>query len=118
MGRKSLLPYGLYLGRGFFSPKFAADTGVKTEDMQLLWQALVNMWDMDHSAARGFMSLRGLYVFTHDNPLGNAPAHELFDRLSVRKKDDVEAPRSFVQYEVRLNDANLPAGVTLTRVVG
>ncbi len=118
MGRKAVLPYGLYLGRGFFSPKFAQDTGVTKEDLELFWEALVNMWDQDHSAARGFMSLRGLYVFTHENPLGNAPAHELFDKVTITLRDGVEAPRSFSDYVVTVNDQDLPAGVALTRVVG
>lgn len=118
MGRKPVLPYGLYLGRGFFSPKFAKDTGVSSEDLKLFWEALIRMWDLDHSAARGFMSLRGLYVFTHDNPLGNAHAHELFDRLQIRRRPEVEAARSFSDYIVELAEDNLPEGVTLTRVVG
>lgn len=118
MGRKAVLPYGLYLGRGFFSPKFARDTGASAEDLRLFWEALVQMWDLDHSAARGFMSLRGLYVFTHENPLGNAHAHELFDKLTVEKKPEVESARRFADYVVKLDDAALPEGVTLTRVVG
>ncbi len=122
MGRKALLPYGLYLGRGFFSPKFAKDTGVTSEDMKLFWEALVNMWDLDHSAARGFMSIRGLYVFTHDNPLGNAPAHQLFDRIQAVTREELKAaqrvPRSFGDYEVLVDDEGIPEGVTLTRLVG
>lgn len=118
MGRKWALPYGLYIGRGFFSPKFAKDTGVTSEDMTLFWEALVRMWDLDHSAARGFMSLRGLYVFSHENPLGNAHAHELFDKLKVERKQGVEAARSFSNYEISLDEANMPEGVTLTRVEG
>lgn len=118
MGRKALLPYGLYLGRGFFSPKFATDTGVSDEDLGLFWNALVSMWDLDHSAARGFMSIRGLYVFTHDDALGNAPTHVLFDRLSVAKKPGVESARSFKDYLVTCDEGNLPEGITLTRVIG
>ncbi len=118
MGRKAILPYGLYLSRGFFSAKFAEDTGVSTEDMELFWKALVSMWDMDHSAARGFMSIRGLYVFTHDDSLGNAPAHQLFDRLNVSRKAGVEASRSFRDYDVAIDEENIPEGVTLTRVIG
>lgn len=117
MGRKAVLPYGLYLGRGFFSPKFARDTGASSDDLRLFWEAIGQMWDLDHSAARGFMSLRGLYVFSHENPLGNAHAHELFDRLSVERKAGIEAPRSFGDYAVSL-DESVPDGVTLTRVVG
>jgi len=117
MGRKALLPYGLYLSRGFFSPKFAEDTGVTEDDLGLFWEALARMWDLDHSAARGFMSLRGLYVFSHENPLGNAHAHELFAKLRVECKSGIEAPRSFDDYEVEL-DEEMPDGVTLTRVIG
>jgi len=118
MGRKAVLPYGLYLGRGFFSPKFAKDTGATSEDLALFWEALQRMWDLDRSSSRGFMSLRGLYVFTHENPLGNAPSHELFERVRVVRKDGVEAARSFDDHVVTVDDQNLPAGVTLTRVVG
>ncbi|MCL6630093.1 MAG: type I-C CRISPR-associated protein Cas7/Csd2 [Armatimonadetes bacterium] len=117
MGRKALLPYGLYLSRGFFSPKFAKDTGVTKDDLSLFWEALVRMWDLDHSAARGFMSLRGLYVFSHENPLGNAHAHELFAKLRVERKSGIEAPRSFDDYKVEL-DEEMPDDVTLTRVIG
>lgn len=118
MGRKWILPYGLYVGRGFFSPKFAKDTVVTSEDLELFWSALVNMWDQDHSAARGFMSIRGIYVFTHQNPLGDAPAHSLFERISAKRKDGVEAFRAFADYIVTVDDSALPEGVTLTRIVG
>jgi CRISPR-associated protein Csd2 len=121
MGRKAVLPYGLYLGKGFFSPKFAKDTGVSAEDLKLFWQALVGVWDLDRSAARGFISIRGLYVFTHDNPLGNAHAHELFSLVTVTRKPEVEAPRSFADYTVQVPPAGSLSefpGVTLTRIVG
>lgn len=116
MGRKAVLPYGLYLSRGFFSPKFAQDTGVSSDDLELFWDALLSMWDIDRSAARGFMSLRGLYIFTHENPLGNAPTHRLFDRLSVKRKDGVETARSFFDYDVYVNKDDLPEGITLTEI--
>jgi len=118
MGRKAMLPYGLYLGKGFFSPKFARDTGVSSEDLSLFWDALKDMLEQDHSAARGSMSLRGLWVFSHENPLGNAHAHQLFDRLAIERKPGVEAARAFSDYVVTLDAANLPEGVTVTRVVG
>ncbi|MGV3721867.1 MAG: type I-C CRISPR-associated protein Cas7/Csd2 [Actinomycetota bacterium] len=117
MGRKALLPYGLYVGHGFFSAAFAAQTGVSGEDLSLLWDALQNMWDQDRSASRGMMACRGLYVFTHDSALGNAPAHTLFDRVEVKRNEGVDAPRSFKDYSVSVDEA-LPAGVTLTRLVG
>jgi CRISPR-associated protein Csd2 len=117
MGRKALLPYGLYLGKGFFSAPLAAQTGVSREDLELVWDALQNMWDLDRSASRGMMACRGLYVFTHEKPLGNAPAHSLFDLVQVKRKPEVEAPRSFGDYTVTVN-RSLPEGVTLTTLVG
>jgi len=118
MGRKALLPYGLYKGFGFINPHFAKDTGVDSEDLSIFWDALQRMWDLDRSAARGFMALRGLYVFTHKDSLGNAPAHVLFDRIQVERNGGVEAPRKFTDYTVVVNDSALPEGVTLTRLVG
>src|SRR5207248_866109 len=81
MGRKAIVPYGLYRAQGFFTPHFASQTGATQEDLGLLWQALINMWDLDRSSSRGMMACRGLYVFTHDNGLGNAPAQSLFERV-------------------------------------
>lgn len=118
MGRKAVLPYGLYVGRGFFSPSLATQTGVSREDLELFWDALQNMWDLDRSASRGMMACRGLYVFSHDNPLGNAPAHQLFDRVQVPRCGDGKAPRAFSEYSVSINESELPEGVTLTRLVG
>ena len=86
LGRKATVPYGLYLGYGFFNPHFAQRTDVHTEDLDLLWTALTNMWDLDRSAARGLMACRGLYVFSHENSLGNAPAHRLFGENTHRAK--------------------------------
>lgn len=100
IGRKPMIPYGLYVGHGFFSAPFAAQTGVQRADLELFWNALMNMWDLDHSASRGLMACRGLYVFSHDNALGNAPAHTLFEHLTVRKRDGVEAPRRYQDYVV------------------
>lgn len=117
MGRKALVPYGLYRGHGFFNPALAADTGVTSDDLNLFWKALQEMWDMDRSASRGLMALRGLFVFSHENGRGNAPAHKLFERVTVQRKDNGRPPRSFSDYEVRVNDADLPPGVTLTKVV-
>jgi CRISPR-associated protein Csd2 len=116
MGRKALLPYGLYLGHGFFNPHFAAQTGADGDDLALVWEALVNMFEQDRSAARGMMACRGLYVFTHDKPLGNAPAHKLFERVSARLNEGVEAPRKFSDYTVTV-DSSMPDGVTLTKVL-
>jgi CRISPR-associated protein Csd2 len=117
MGRKALIPYGLYLSHGFYNPFFAQDTGFNGEDLGLFWEALQKMWDLDRSATRGMMACRGLYVFTHADGTGSAPAHVLFDRMSVKRKPEVEAPRAFTDYEVRVNDQDLPSGVTLTGLV-
>lgn len=116
MGRKAYLPYGLYVAYGFFSPAFAEQTGVDEDDLSLFWEALERMWDFDRSASRGRMACRGLYVFTHDNPYGNAPTHKLFDLIEVKKKNSIEAPRKFQDYEVTI-DENVPEGITLDKLV-
>lgn len=118
MGRKALVPYGLYRAHGFFNPHFAKQTGADSEDLALFWQALQQMWDLDRSSSRGLMACRGLYVFSHESSLGNAPAHALFERIEVARRDGVEAPRSFRDYVVQVNADGLPQGVTLTRLVG
>jgi CRISPR-associated protein Csd2 len=118
MGRKAVVPYGLYLGKGFYSPALAAQTKVSPEDLELLWRALAGMFEQDRSAARGDMEMRGIYVFRHENPLGNAHSGELFACLSVQRKPEVTAARSFADYEVRLDEARIPEGVTLTRLIG
>lgn len=118
MGRKPLVPYGLYRAQLFVNPHFAARTGFDGDDLAIIWEALERMWDLDRSASRGMMACRGLYVFSHESSLGNAPAHTLFDRVSVTRKDDVAAPRRFADYDVAIDETALPAGVTLTRVVG
>ena len=115
MGRKHTVPYGLYVAHGFVSSFLAKQTGFSEDDLELLWEALGQMFEHDRSAARGEMATRGLYVFKHDSELGNAPAHALFERIQVAKNTDV--PRSFKDYDVTLNDANLPVGVTLLRKV-
>jgi CRISPR-associated protein Csd2 len=117
LGRKAIVPYGLYRGHGFFNPHFGQRTGVVEEDLALFWRALENMWDLDRSASRGMMALQGLYVFSHESSLGNAPAHRLFKRINVLCNDGVEAPRSFSDYTVTVDDADLPEGVSLTRLV-
>lgn len=117
IGRKTLIPYGLYVGQGFFSPYLANETGVTEQDLRLFWDALVSMWDFDRSASRGLMTPRGLYVFSHERKLGNAPAHELFERIRPTLKESVASPRRFEDYEVEVGE-DLPEGVTLTRLVG
>lgn len=116
MGRKHTVPYGVYMAHGFVSSFLAKQTGFGEDDLELLWQALENMFEHDRSAARGEMATRGLYVFKHDSELGNAPAHELFKRISANAATEI--PRAFEDYKVTVNDANLPAGVTLIRRVG
>jgi CRISPR-associated protein Csd2 len=117
MGRKSLVPYGLYRAYGFFNPHFARQTGATAEDLELFWQALQMMWDTDRSASRGMMACRGIYIFTHESSLGNAPAHKLLERAALEKRADVIAPRSFHDYTVSVNETGLPEQVTLTRLV-
>jgi CRISPR-associated protein Csd2 len=117
MGRKALIPYGLYLAHGFFVPSFAEDTGATEEDLALFWEALQKMWDLNRSASKGLTSCRGLYVFSHDSKLGNAPAHKLFECVYVKKRDDVETPRAFSDYEVRVDKKGLPKDVTLSELV-
>ena len=118
MGRKALVAYGLYRAHGFYSPHFARTTGADDDDLALLWEALQRMWDLDRSAARGLMACRGLYVFSHENALGNAPAHTLFDRVTVeRSGTNGTVARTFADYDVRLDDSELPQGVELHRLV-
>lgn len=116
MGRKHTVPYGLYVAHGFVSSFLAKQTGFSSDDLNLFWQALTQMFEHDRSAARGEMSTRGLYVFKHDSELGNAPAHALFERITPKLKEGVSVPRLFSDYEVAVNEANMPAGVTLTRM--
>ena len=116
MGRKHIVPYGLYRAHGFVSANLAGDekkgTGFSDADLALFWQALMNMLDHDRSAARGEMNARGLYVFKHETALGNAPAHKLFDTVTVAKKTDVKIPRTFSDYAVTFDTAKLPPGVS------
>ena len=113
MGRKEIVPYGLYRAHGFISPHLAADTGFTEEDLELVWQALLNMFEHDRSATRGEMATRKLIVFEHESPLGNAPAHALFGRVHTELLDKTKPPRSYGDYKVTLDRDNLPAGVTL-----
>ena len=117
MGRKHTVPYGVYVAHGFVSSFLAKQTGFGEDDLELLWQALEQMFEHDRSAARGEMATRGLYVFKHDSELGNAHAHALFDRISIKRKADVDVPRSFSDYEVTIDDTALPSGVTLIKRV-
>ena len=112
MGRKYIVPYALYRAEGYISANLAKKTtGFSEEDLELLWGALMNMFEFDHSAARGKMATRELIIFKHDSELGNAPAHKLFDLVRVEKKADVEIPRSFNDYTITVNTKELPDGV-------
>lgn len=117
MGRKFTVPYGLYRCYGFVSPYLAKQTTFSDDDLELLWQALANMFEHDRSASRGLMQTRGLYVFKHENELGKAPAHQLFSCIRVRKKTSDSAPRQFEDFTVTVDDSAIPAGVELIRRV-
>jgi CRISPR-associated protein Csd2 len=116
MGRKHTVPYGVYRSHGFVSSFLAKQTGFGDADLKMLWDALKMMFEQDRSAARGQMATRGLYVFQHDSELGNAPAHDLFNRITVRKKKGVEVARDFSDYEVIVNENNMPQGVKLLKL--
>lgn len=117
MGRKYIVPYGLYRCEGYVSANLARKaTGFSEEDLALLWEALLNMFEHDHSAARGQMAVRELIIFKHASELGEAPAHRLFDTVQVARKDGVTAPRSYDDYTVTVEEARLPEGVTCTRM--
>lgn len=116
MGRKNIVPYGLYVCYGFISANLAKQTGFSEEDLELFWDALKNMFDVDRSAARGLMSAQKLIVFKHESALGNAPANKLFDLVKVEKVCD-GAPRSFSDYSVTIDKAGLPANVTVDELI-
>ena len=116
MGRKATVPYGLYVCHGFISANLANQTGFSEEDLALFWDALINMFDVDRSAARGMMSAQKLIVFKHDSVLGNAPANKLFDLVKVEKKCE-GAPRSFSDYVVTINKDALPSGVSVEDMI-
>lgn len=112
MGKKCLIPYGLYRGEIYVSAKAAEKTGFSEEDLRVLLDTIPNMLELDHSAARGKMTVRKLYVFKHDSAMGNARACTLFDKISVKKKEGVITPRAFSDYEITV-DTEMPAGVEL-----
>lgn len=112
MGKKNFIPYGLYRAEGYVSALLADKTGFSEEDLALLWQSIENMFEIDHSAARGKLCMRKLYVFKHDSVLGNAPSHLLFDKIAVEKKSRVEIPRKFSDYNITIDKA-MPEGVEM-----
>ena len=118
MGRKYVVPYALYRVDGYISANLARKvTGFSEDDLQLLWKAIINMFEYDHSAARGNMAVRNLIVFKHDSELGNAPAYKLFDTIKVNKKDGIIAPRSYSDYNVAIEYDKVPGGVTCTSMI-
>jgi len=117
MGRKANVPYALYKGHGFVSPALANQTGFDQTDLDLLWKGLLEMFEHDRSAARGLMSTRALFVFQHESALGNARAQRLFDCIQVAKRPEVHGePRRFEDYEVQVNEEQIPKGVKLLQL--
>ena len=118
MGRKHILPYGLYRAHGFVSAKLAERTGFSDDDLQLLWRALTNMFEHDRSAARGEMAARKLIVFEHENAMGNAPAHVLFDAVKVERASDASEPaRTFKDYRVSIDRSAIPSSVSVQELL-
>jgi len=118
MGRKFTVPYGLYRCHGFISAHLAKQTGFDEGDLELFWQSLLQMFDHDRSASRGEMSTRGLYLFKHNNELGNAPATVLLDRVNVNKNDEDVVARKFTDYKIDIDESDWPEGVELIRMLG
>ena len=117
MGNKYAIPYGLYLGYGHFSAPLASRTGVSAADLDMLWRAFTLMFEHDRAASRGEVTLRGLYVFSHADQFGSAPAHTLFDKIIIKRANE-GPPRSFADYSVQTTTGDLPAGVTFTKIAG
>ncbi|MDO5602983.1 MAG: type I-C CRISPR-associated protein Cas7/Csd2 [Oscillospiraceae bacterium] len=118
MGRKYIIPYGLYRVEGYISANLARKTtGFSEDDLALLWQAIINMFEYDHSAARGKMAVRELIVFQHDSELGCAPAYKLFETVQVKRRQNVTLARAYSDYEVKVDTESLPAGVRCTRMI-
>lgn len=118
MGRKHIIPYGLYRVHGFVSASLAEKTGFTDEDLQILWRSLAEMFEHDHSAARGEMATQKLIVFKHDDKLGNASSHKLFDLININRTNENETPaRSFSDYKVDINRDDSPQGVKIVEMV-
>ncbi|WP_280458542.1 type I-C CRISPR-associated protein Cas7/Csd2 [Nocardia carnea] len=116
-GGKWTVPYGLYKAELYYSASRAQETGVDSRDLELLYRTLEMMFDHDRSAARGTMTARGLYVFSHANAFGSAPAHKLIDRVHITRATADEPPRRFSDYAVSVDDDNLPNGITLSKLI-
>lgn len=118
MGRKNIVPYGLYRVEGYISANLARKvTGFSEEDLDLLWEAIINMFENDHSAARGKMAVRELIVFKHSKELGDCPAYKLFDAVEVRKKAEIEYPRKYQDYTIQIHEEMLPDSVEMKRMI-
>ena len=118
MGRKSIVPYGLYRAEGYISANLARRiTGFSEDDLELLWDAIVNMFENDHSAARGKMAVRELIVFKHSKELGDCPAYKLFDAVEVEKNEGVEYPRKYQDYTVTIHNECIPESVEVKRMI-
>lgn len=118
MGRKNIVPYALYRTEGYISANLARKvTGFSEEDLELLWEAIINMFEIDHSAARGKMAVRELIVFKHSKELGDWPAYKLFDAVEVRKHDDVDYPRKYGDYTISIHEEQIPETVEVIRKI-
>ena len=118
MGRKNIVPYGLYRVEGYISANLARKvTGFSEEDLDLLWEAIINMFENDHSAARGKMAVRELIVFKHSKELGDCPAYKLFDAVEVRKKEEIEYPRKYQDYTVQIHENEIPDSIEVKRMI-
>lgn len=118
MGRKSIVPYALYRAEGYISANLARKvTGFSEDDLELLWEAIINMFELDHSAARGKMAVRELIVFKHSKELGDCPAYKLFDAVEVKRKEGVEFPRKYQDYTVEIHEDAIPQTVEMTRKI-
>ena len=118
MGRKNIVPYGLYRVEGYISANLARKvTGFSEEDLDLLWEAIINMFENDHSAARGKMAVRELIVFKHCKELGDCPAYKLFDAVELRKKEEIEYPRKYQDYTVQIHEEMIPDSVEMKRMI-
>lgn len=118
MGRKHIVPYGLYKVEGYISANLARkSTKFSKNDLEILWEAIINMFEHDHSAARGKMAVRELIVFKHECELGNAPSHKLFDLINIKRKDHLKPARNYQDYKVEIDESNIPEGVELIKMV-
>lgn len=118
MGRKCIVPYGLYRVEGYISANLARKvTGFSEEDLELLWEAIINMFEHDHSAARGKMAVRELIVFKHSKELGDCPAYKLFDAVEVKRKEDVIYPRKYQDYIVNIHEDKIPDSIEMKRMI-